>query len=259
MIIRLLRGLLWLIVILNSAYALANPDRFLGPRDSRGIKATIDGYVKHNESIFRYGNWYGPGWWGGSTDVKPGNKAPVDSLDIIAQRHDFAYQVAEQQGKVYGIAEEKRLKSIADYFAVRDAKALPENPKQWRYPPADPNKASRYRDRMVTGFSYEATVYEGISIAGKGLDWATSPIENWELDKSHQLSAADLEKQVNSLQNHWNSKNLPPAITPKKPEQLKTSEKTAADKNSTESDKIDPNNAAPVTVQTNPEQQKSKR
>ncbi len=267
---QVIRAFLCLILLVNTPiiHAIDNPDKFLGPRDIRGVKSTIEGYIKHGDDIFRYGNWYGPGWWGGTTDAKQaGNKPPVDSLDAIAQKHDFGYQVAEQQGKIYGIAEEKRLKGIADYLAVRDAKALPENPKEWSKPPADISKASRYRDRMITGFAYEGPAYEGVAITGKGLDWATSPIENWELDKSHQLNADDLEKQVTRLQNNWSSKNSTPATIPKDSKPQETPEKitTAPDKTDTTkpadneqqgvNDKTDKTEATPATKPGNTEQQ----
>jgi hypothetical protein len=189
--------------------AFAAPDSFFGPRDRRVLKSAIDGYIKHIDSIFRYGNWYGASWGSDVTETdKLGKQPPVDSLDIIAQRHAFAYQIAEQQGKIYGVAEEKRLKAMAEYLAVRDAKTLAKNPKKWQYPPADPNKASRYRDRMITGFSYEASNYGEVSITGKELNWATSPIENWQRDKSHHLNSNDLEQQVTQLQNDWAKQNL---------------------------------------------------
>ena len=252
------RGFLCLVMMVNSSviFATDNRDKFLGPRDIRGLKSAIEGYVKHGDTIFQYGNWYGPGWWGGARDAKKaGNKPPVDSLDAIAQKHDFGYQVAEQQGKIYGFAEEKRLKALADYIAVRDAKALPENPQEWSQPPADLSKASRYRDRMITGFAYEGPAYEGVAITGKGLDWVTSPIENWELDKSHQLTAEDLEKQVSRLQNNWTKQNLTPAIPdskPSEPDKTNTADSTpvpdATDKTNTESDKPDSKPASPETT-----------
>lgn len=248
---RVARGFLCLVIIANSSITVATDisDKFLGPRDIRGLKSAIEGYVKHGDKIFQYGNWYGPGWWGGSTDAKQaGNKPPVDSLDAIAQKHDFGYQVAEQQGKIYGIAEEKRLKGIADYLAVRDAKALPENPQEWSQPPADLAKASRYRDRMITGFAYEGPAYEGIAITGKGLDWVTSPIENWELDKSHQLNADDLEKQVSRLQNNWTKQNLTPDTNVGESNQTPT-----PDTNTGEADKT---NTADSTDKTNAEPDK---
>jgi hypothetical protein len=244
--IRMLCVFLCLMVTANSpvTYADDNPDTFLGPRDIRGLKSAIEGYIKHGDSIFRYGNWYGPGWWGGSTDIKQaGNKPPVDSLDAIAQKHDFAYQIAEQQGKIYGMAEEERLKGIADYLAVRDAKALPENPKEWTKPPADIKKALRYRDRMITGFVYEGSAYEGVAITGKGLDWVTSPIENWELDKSHQLNSEDLENQVARLQKNWSNDNLTPTADPKHTE--------TPDKNTGEPETTDKTDVTPTTQPNN--------
>ena len=206
-----------LIMLSNVNTCLANPDEFLGPRDRQTLKVEIEGYIKHNDSIFQYGNWYAP-WSGGArNDDKTDNKLPVDSLDAIAQKHDFAYQIAEQQGKIYGFAEEKRLKAIADYLAVRDAKALAENPKDWLLPATDPIKAARYRDRMITGFSYEAQTYDAVVAVSKGLNWATSPIESWAMDKSLQLDATDLEKQINILQKDWNSKHFPPIARPEQP------------------------------------------
>jgi hypothetical protein len=206
--------LLFIIIVSSVVHAITNPDRFLGPRDIRGIKSTIGDYIKYDDSMFRYGNWYGPRWWGGATAATPGNNPPVDSLDTLAQRHDFAYQVAEQQGKIYGIAEEKRLKDISDYLAVRDAKALSENPNKWSQPPADVNKASLYRDRMMIGGSCEPPAYQGVSVIEKEYDWVTSSIENWRTNKSNHLALADLEKQVTSLQNEWSSKNLTPISNP---------------------------------------------
>jgi hypothetical protein len=223
--IQFLNSLLLLIIILinNSVYANANPDRFLGPRDIRGIKSTIDDYIKHDDTILRYGNWYGSGWWGGSSADKLGNNPPVDSLDAIAQTHDFTYQLAEQQGKIFGIAEEKRIKRIADYIAVCVAKTLPENPNQWSQPPSDINTAARFRDRMITGFSYETPAYQGVNVTEKEPYWVTSPIKNWQLKKSNQLDLIELKLQVSNLQKNWNNKNLmkPSSTTPNTDEQLK--------------------------------------
>jgi hypothetical protein len=75
-----------------------------------------------------YGNWFGPGWWGGSKSLSaPGDGAPVDSMDEIAMRHDFGYLVAEQQGKIFGKKEEYRLKAIADSIAAEEAQKLNED------------------------------------------------------------------------------------------------------------------------------------
>jgi hypothetical protein len=203
-----LRSFLYLTVLLHSqiSHATETPDRFLGPRDIPGIKALIESYLKQDNNIFHYGNWYPELTVNEPDSKKSGNNAPVDSLDYIAQKHNFAYQIAEQQGKIYGIVEARRLKVIADYLLIRDAKALPENPKQWTKPPTDIKKAARYRDRMITGFS-DTTSDNSKTIEDNNLGWATSPIENWDVDTSHQIKADEFEKQITQLQNAWNDQN----------------------------------------------------
>ena len=118
------------------------------------VKMTAKGLWEW-EPLTQYGNWYGPDHWGGSNDkTSPGNKQPVDELDAVAMRHDFAYQIAEEQGKIHGKAEEQRLKAYADAIAVMEAKGLPKDPRDWDPPAADPEKAGRYRDRIGFGFVY---------------------------------------------------------------------------------------------------------
>ncbi|MFO7536347.1 MAG: hypothetical protein R6X19_11835 [Kiritimatiellia bacterium] len=178
-------------------------------QDTKGLDSLAKG-LRKGDNIIQYGNWYGPGWWGGARDPgKPGGKPPVDELDATAQRHDFGYQVAERMGKIYGKAEELRLKAIADAICVRDAMKLDPDPSKWNPPAADPEKADRYRNRIITGFTYESSGYDVAGTIGLGADWVTSPIENWELDRSHQLNQADMEKQVNSLVKNWNKTNPP--------------------------------------------------
>lgn len=63
-----------------------------------GFDAIIGG--EGEKTLIRYGNWYGPGWWGGSElDQRDGILAPIDSLDEVAQKHDFGYLIAEKLGK----------------------------------------------------------------------------------------------------------------------------------------------------------------
>ena len=103
-------------------------------------------------TLIRYGNWYGPGWWGGSEDPKRvGLLPPMDALDAIAQKHDFGYQVAEELGKGHPELE-AYYKAMADGIAVRDAMALPEDPALWSPPPRDVAQARVYRDRIAVGF-----------------------------------------------------------------------------------------------------------
>lgn len=197
------------LLLIYSDGLFADTDKFLGPRDRRELQSAIDDYIKRNDSVFQYGNWYSADWWNGAKqDHDTINKLPIDSLDAIAQKHSFAYQVAEQQGKIYGITEEKRLKAIANYFAVREAKALAENPKHWLLPASDINKAVRYRDRMMTGFDHESANTENVTVINKALDWSISPIETWQLDRTHQLTVAALEKQITALQIDWNVKQF---------------------------------------------------
>lgn len=180
------------------------------PEDVKGVGSLGKGLVK-GDDITQYGNWYGPGWWGGDRKATAGGKPPVDEMDAAAQRHDFGYQEAERMGKIYGKAEERRLKAIADAICTQDAQRLDPDPSKWNPPAADPEKASRYRDRMVTWFTHEQDVYDAAAKIGLGADWVTSPIENWELDRSQQLTRADLEKNVNRLIKDWNKKNPPEA------------------------------------------------
>lgn len=136
-----------------------------------GWTALCEGLQEDDEPIFRYGNWYGPGYWGGyEHPTMAGPKAPVDSLDEVAMRHDFGYLLAEITGRTYaalygeeyGKSVEHQLRGIADAIAVRDSKRLPHDPALWPNPPKTPEgieKAKRYRARIITGFTYEAQAY----------------------------------------------------------------------------------------------------
>jgi hypothetical protein len=104
------------------------------------------------ETRFRYGNWYGPGWWGGSELAnRAGGLPPIDALDAVAQKHDFGYEIAESLGK-----GNKRLeahyKALADIIAVRDTLALSSDPTRWNPPARDPSLARKYRERIALGF-----------------------------------------------------------------------------------------------------------
>jgi hypothetical protein len=102
--------------------------------------------------IVRYGNWYGPGWWGGSEDpTRVGMLAPVDSLDAVALKHDFGYKVAEELGAGRP-AITAHYMAVADAIAARDAAALAPNPVLWPNPPVDLVLAKQLRDSMVVGF-----------------------------------------------------------------------------------------------------------
>lgn len=113
-----------------------------------------DRYVagEDDKTLIRYGNWFGPGWWGGSElDDRVGMLPPIDSLDAVAQKHDFGYMVAEQLGKGRPDIEAK-FKALADAIAARDAMALSDDPSKWPMPAARPELAKTYLMRIRFGF-----------------------------------------------------------------------------------------------------------
>jgi len=156
------------------------------------------------ETPYPYGNWYGPGWWGGGSESgAPGNRAPVDALDAVAMRHDFAYELAEEQGRIHGPAEEQRLKAIADAIAVRDAKKLPADPRDWDPPAADPAKADRYRRRIGFGFGYLSQGRNIGSIAGKTYTAIKNAINGTGSSTSSGLTEADIDRISKERAKNW--------------------------------------------------------
>jgi len=171
----------------------------------RGWASLCAGVVK-NEPIFRYGKWYGPGYWGGGEDPeKAGLSAPVDSLDAVAMHHDFGYVIAEKYGKIYGKQYEFKLKAMADMVAVRDAMKLPQDPRKWDQVPQDPEASSRYRDRIITGFIIESDLYKNLADATKVGDVITSPFITMfdQIDYSHVPDLEKFEREVASHINGW--------------------------------------------------------
>jgi hypothetical protein len=189
---------------------LFSEDGLMGTRDRNVIIGAATGYDK-GEELLQYGNWYGPGWWGGGKDAAhAGDRKPVDSLDAAAMRHDFAYQLAEQQGRIHGLKEEQRLKAMADAIAVRETLQLDADPSKWPQPASDPEKANRYRDRIISGFDYTSGAREGTATVMNTTDWVTSPLINYEMDTSNQYDEEQLKRSVNILANNWD-KNHPNA------------------------------------------------
>ena len=174
-------------------------------RTERGWASLCAGVIK-NEPITRYGKWYGPGYWGGGEDAdKAGLDAPVDSLDEVAQRHDYGYLVAEKYGKIYGKQYEYKLKAMADKVAVRDAMKLPEDPTKWEKVPADIEAAKRYHDRIITGFVLESDIYKNLADATKVGDAITSPFITMfdQIDYSHVPDLEKFDREVASYINGW--------------------------------------------------------
>jgi hypothetical protein len=117
-------------------------------------KLAWDTAIGEGDNRFRYGNWYGPGWWGGSElDNRAGALAPVDALDAVAQKHDFGYELAEKLGK-HDPKLEAHYKAIADAIAVRDTLSLPDDPRKWNPPAKDAQLARKYRERIALGFPH---------------------------------------------------------------------------------------------------------
>lgn len=174
-------------------------------RTERGWASLCAGVI-NNEPITRYGKWYGPGYWGGAENAdKAGLAAPVDSLDEVAQRHDYGYLVAEKYGKIYGKQYEYKLKAMADKIAVRDAMKLPEDPAKWEKVPADIEAAKRYHDRIITGFILESDIYKNLADATKVGDAITSPFITMfdRIDYSHVPDVEKFDREVASYINGW--------------------------------------------------------
>jgi hypothetical protein len=195
-----------LLIVGLSAVALA------GLLDDVGTaRDMLDEANQQGDALVEYGNWYGPGWWGGGRDAKtPGSKPPVDELDAIAMRHDFAYQLAEEWGAVYGEREAQRIRSMADAIAVQDASKLDPDPSKWNPPATDPTRADRYRDRIIFGFDYLSSGRAGASKVLNAADWATSPIQNWYSDyDENKISEETMTKLVDARVTKWNREHPP--------------------------------------------------
>lgn len=173
-----------------------------------------------------YGNWFGPGWWGGTRDTRgPGEKPPTDSMDEIAMAHDFGYQVAEEEGKKYGGFEEERLKSIADAIAAAQAKTL-----TWIHPPKKPALAEKNREIMIKTFEtlsplrqryFEEAYNQEKKIQEMNLvPWRLAQWDAWHSD--HYTKTKFLKEVQNKIDN-WYATNdieqiLPVVYDPKTPQ-----------------------------------------
>jgi hypothetical protein len=157
-------------------------------------------------SLIYYGNWYGPGLSGGEYfSGKAGNSQPIDELDAIAQRHDFAYDIAAEMGKKYGPHEEARLKALADAIAVREANALPRNPLEWDPPAPDPEKAADYRNRIGFGFVYTSKAAGAASKALGAYQAIRDSIANKEvvLPASSEIDEHELQRLSQERAREW--------------------------------------------------------
>lgn len=169
-------------------------------------------------NAIRYGNWYGPGWWGGSQDPKRvGILKPIDSLDAVAQKHDFGYKVAEAlgNGRPAFIAH---YMAIADAIAIRDAANLPKDPALWPHPPADVKLARTLRNRIVVGFR---DVWQHLNAAKGMLKKRYDLTEEEEMDGL--LGLDEFEKKQNAELADWNKQYAKWQATKAKAAKIKAS------------------------------------
>lgn len=169
-------------------------------------KLTWDTLISgEGETRFRYGNWYGPGWWGGSElDARVGALPPVDALDRVAQKHDFGYEIAEKLGR-----GNKRLeahyKALADVIAVRDALALDSDPRRWNPPAKDPALARKYCERIALGFpNYQQRLNELKSVIPSRIDPSHPEALEWFVDRKPPLNENQLEALMQQRVDDWN-------------------------------------------------------
>ncbi len=159
------------------------------------------------EEPWPYGNWYGPGWSGG-TKGSIGDLPPTDALDAIAMWHDFAYQIAEEQGEKCGFSERLRIMAMADAIAAEKVSGLYPDPSKWPPPrPSDTEKARRYRDRIEALFGIATpALYNGTSDwldhnpIYTSYNWITSIAKN---SPCKELTPEGLKEKANDRRDEW--------------------------------------------------------
>lgn len=168
-------------------------------------RLAFDTAVGEGDNRFRYGNWYGPGWWGGSElSDRVGGLPPVDALDAVAQKHDFGYELAEELG-AGNRALEAHYKALADVIAVRDTLALPEDPRRWSPPAKDPELARKYRERIALGFpNYQQRLNELKAVVPSRIDPSHPEALDSVLEGKKPIDAAELERRMNQRVRAWN-------------------------------------------------------
>ncbi len=158
------------------------------------------------ETRFRYGNWYGPGWWGGSElSNRVGGLPPIDALDAVAQKHDFGYEIAESLGKGNKKLE-AHYKALADIIAVRDSLALSPDPTQWKPPAKAPALARRYRERIALGFpNYQLRLNQVKAKIPSRIDPTQDEALDWLVNGKPPLDEKQLEALMNKRVLNWNA------------------------------------------------------
>ena len=172
------------------AVAQADNSPGLPTRLAEAMAAARDRMLGGANIAQRYGNWLGPGWWGGSElDSRSGMLAPIDDLDAAAQKHDFGYQIAEELGRGRpGVTGAYKL--MADIIAIRDTKALDPDPSRWAHPPADPALARIFVARLIISFEEWQTRYNRFKSIKLG------PSDVGDLDTLNRILDDDLPDQA---------------------------------------------------------------
>ncbi len=155
-----------------------------------------------SNTIMRYGNWLGPGWWGGSElPNKVGMLPPIDDLDAVAQKHDFGYELAEKLGKGRPNVE-AYYKAMADFIAVCDTRDLPPDPTLWRHPSPNPEQAKVFMDRLDTAFTYyQQRMHELKAAIPTKIDKSNPDIPDEALDSL--IDDKEFEKRVLARIKEW--------------------------------------------------------
>lgn len=188
-------------------------------------KFAFDFFHGERGTLIRYGNWYGPGWWGGSEDPRRvGMLPPVDALDKIAQKHDFGYQLAEELGGSHPEIV-AYYKALADAIAVKDAQKLSTNPVLWSPPAKNIALARRYHQRIAVGFKDIVKNFNALLAAFPKKLYGVDP-EAMEIILNGRVSPDDFEARALRLVSNWESKyrsyqaqkaaNLKPVVPTKK-------------------------------------------
>ena len=86
-----------------------------------------------------YGNWGGANWSGGSSGSRiPKNPlSPKDSLDECFMRHDYCYQMNEDNGQCNVGGLNKDVEKACDLALLQCMRNLPSNTNDWESPPTN--------------------------------------------------------------------------------------------------------------------------
>ncbi len=219
--------LLAVLLVLTGAHGVLAADPASKTIKKFGYDAIVGG--EGADTLIRYGNWFGPGWWGGSTlDDRSGVLPPVDSLDEVAQKHDFGYMLAEKLGKGRPDVE-AYYKAVADEIAAREAKKLSDDPSEWRRPAPNPAAAKVYLERIRLGFPYgQQRINELKSMIPNRADITDPDVLNQMLDG--YPDAKKYEAMMNAeVKDWWKKYEFHPKVVAERERQRRELEQSVSD------------------------------